>query len=63
MKLLKKKVSKKNVLALLEFRKVFQMDFDSIGTMIVTTLTQEGNPIVFFSYNLNGNKKCLVYDQ
>ena len=39
LKLLKKKVTKRHVLALLEFRKVFQMDCDAIETMIVTTLT------------------------
>jgi hypothetical protein len=58
--MLKKKVTKQPV----DFKKVFQLDFDAIGNAIRAILSKKGKPIAYFSENLNdANKKYFVYDQ
>ena len=62
--LLKHKVSEQPILILPYFNKVFQVDYDAIGTTIGVVLSQEGRPIAYFSENLNDAKrKYFVYDQ
>ena len=46
---LKKRVTEQPVLALLDFNKVFQVDYDASGTIIGEVLSQEGKPISFLS--------------
>ena len=61
--LLKKKVTKQPVLALSDFNKVFQVDFDASSSAIGVVLSQEGKPIAYFSEKLNdAKKKYFVYD-
>lgn len=61
---LERKVTKKLILALLNFDKLFQVNCDSSGTTIGEVLSQEGRPITFFSDKLNNeNKKYFVYDK
>ena len=62
--MLKKKMIEQPMLAHLDFSKVFQVDCDAIGSAIRTVLSQEGEPIAYFSEKLNGvKKKYFVYDQ
>ena len=52
------------MLALLDFNKVFQVDYDVSGSAIVAVLSQEGKPIAYFSKKLNdAKKKYSIYDQ
>ena len=52
------------ILALLDFKKVFQVECDASGNAIGAILSQEGKPIDFFSENLNDAKrKYSMYDQ
>ena len=61
---LKQKVAEITVLALLDFKKVFQVECDASGNAIGTVLSQEGKTIAFFSEKLNDAKrKYFVYDQ
>jgi hypothetical protein len=56
---LKRKVTEQLVLALLDFNKVFQVDYDASGLAIGVVLSQEGRLIVFFCKKLNdAKKKC-----
>ena len=51
-------------LEVLEFNKVFQVNYDAIGTTIGAVLSQEGRHIAYFSEKLNDAKrKYYVYDQ
>ena len=59
----KKKVKKKPMLALFDFKKVFQVDCDASGSAIGIVLSQEGKAIAYFSEKLNDAKKYFVYDQ
>ena len=62
--LLKEKVTEQPILALLDFNKVFQVDYDASGTKIGAVLSQEGRPITYFSEKLNNAKrKYSIYDQ
>lgn len=61
--MLKKKLIEQPMLALLNFNKVFQVDYDVSGSSIRAILRQEGNPIAYFSEKLNNAKKYYVYDQ
>ena len=61
--LLKKKVTKQPMLALPDFNKVFEVDFDANGSVIGAVLSQEGKPFAYFSEKLNDAKKNnFVYD-
>ena len=61
--LLKKKVTEKPMLALPNFKKVFQVDCDASGNAIGDVLSQEGKPIAYFSKKLNVAEKYYVFDQ
>ena len=62
--LLKQKVTKKPILALPDFNKVFQVDCDASSTTIGVVMNQEGRPVSYFSEKLNDAKgKYYVYDQ
>jgi len=50
---MKKKVTEKPILTLLNFDKVFQVDFEASGTTIGVVLIQEGGPIELFNEKLN----------
>ena len=54
--LLKKKASEHPVLVLPNFNKPFQMRCDASGTSIKAVLSQDDNPITYFSETLNGEK-------
>ena len=58
--LLKQKVTKKPILALPNFNKVFQVDCDASGTAIGAILSQEGRPIAYFSEKLNDAKIFFI---
>jgi RNase H-fold protein (predicted Holliday junction resolvase) len=61
---LKKKVIEQLVLALPNFKKVFQVDCDASGNAIGVVLSQEGRHVSYFSENLNNaKKKYFFYDQ
>lgn len=61
---LEKRVDKLPMLALPDFNKVFQIEFDASGSTIGAVLSQEGKPVSFFSGKLNDAKrKYSMYDQ
>ena len=60
---MKQKVTEQPILALLNFNKVFQVDYDASGTAIGFIMNQEGRPIAYFSEKFNDAKrKYYVYD-
>ena len=62
--LLKEKVIKQPILALLDFNNAFEVDCDASGTTIGVVLSQKGRPIAYFSEKLNDAKrKYSIYDQ
>ena len=54
--MLKQKFIEKPILALPNFSKVFQVDYDASGTAIGSILSQEGRPVAYFSEKLNDAK-------
>ena len=46
---LKEKVIEQPILALLDFNKVFQVDYDASGIAIGVILSQEGRLVAYFS--------------
>ena len=61
--LLKQKFTEQPILALPDFNKVFQIDYDASCTAIGAGLSQEGRPVAYFSEKLNDAKrKYFVYD-
>ena len=62
--LLKRKISEKPVLKLLDFNQPFQVRCDASGTTIGAVLSQEVKPVAYFSENLNESKhKYSSYDK
>ena len=53
---LKQNVVELPILALPDFNKVFQVECDASGSAIGAILSQDGNPIDFFSEKLNDTK-------
>ena len=53
---MKKNVTKRPILSLPYFGKIFQVDYDVSGFAIGTVLSREGQPISFFSENLGDEK-------
>lgn len=52
------------ILTLLDFGNLFQVECDVSGIAIGAILSQEGNPIAYFSDNLNDTKqKYSSYDK
>ena len=54
---MKRKVIERLLLALLYFEKVFQVYCDMVGVAMGVVLSQEGQPITFFSENLDDAKQ------
>ena len=54
---LKKKVIKALTLSLLDFEKLFNIEYNALVVAIGGVLSQEGQPIAFFSEKLNDTKK------
>ena len=51
------------IVALLDFEKVFQVNYDTSGIVIGAVLSQDGLLILFFNEKLDESKKIyLVYD-
>ena len=62
--LLKKKVTERPILRLLDFKKLFQVRCDTSGTTIGAVLSQEDKPVAFFSEKLNESwQKYSSYDK
>ena len=61
--LYKEKVTEQPILALLDFNKMFQVDYDASGIAIGAFLSQEGRLVAYFSEKLDDAKrKYFVYD-
>lgn len=62
--LLKRKITERPILRLLDFRKLFQVRCDASGTTIGAVLSQEDKPEAFFSEKLNESRqKYSSYDK
>ena len=62
--LLKKKITKRPILILLDFNKLFQVCFDASGIAIGAVLSQEDKMVAYFSEKLNeSRKKYTSYDK
>lgn len=55
--LLKKKITKRQILRLPDFKKLFQVCYDASCTAIGAVLNQEDKPVAFFSEKLNESKQ------
>ena len=60
-KLLKKKITKKPIIALQSFDKVFQVERDAPGIRIGVVLIQEQRPMEYFSKNLNEENTSIPH--
>jgi hypothetical protein len=62
--ILKEKITKKNILVLLYFRKTFQVRCDASGVAIGTVLSQDNRHVAYFNEKLNeAKKKYSTYDK
>ena len=60
----KQKIDESPILAMPDFNKVFQVEYNASGSAIRVVLIQEGKLVTFFSKQLNDAKrKYSMYDQ
>ena len=58
--MLKERITKKQIIALPNFNKLFQVKCDASGMDIGVVLSQDERPIAYFSENLNDTKKSII---
>ena len=54
---MKEKVIEQSILVVLDFNKVFQVDYDASATIIGAILSQDGRLVAYFSEKLNDAKR------
>ena len=57
---MKERITKKQIIALPNFNKLFQVKCDASGMDIGVVLSQDERPIAYFSENLNDTKKSII---
>jgi hypothetical protein len=63
-RVLKKKITKQQILVLPDFGKIFQVRCDASGIAIGVVLSQDNRSVAYFSENLNDAKeKYSMYDK